>query len=135
MEQDVELISNVLVLDGNEEAYGVLKVFCQENQLVGFRASTESVGEVLKSNIYFGAILISEEAISSNSDSLALSYLIHLSRPDLPIFLRRYDSSDLEGISEKYRQVFTGAYCLSNLESLKNLKVEIWSFSKEKILI
>jgi len=121
MEQAVELISNVLVLDGNEEAYGVLKVFCQENRLVGFRASTESVDEVLKSNIYFGAIFISEEAISSNIDSLALSYLIHLSRPDLPIFLRRYDSSDLEGVSEKYRQIFTGVYCLSNLESLKKL--------------
>jgi len=121
VDQTVELISNVLVLDGNEDAYGVLKVFCQENQLVGFRASTESVNEVLESNIYFGAVLISEEAISSSIDSLELSYQIHLSRPDLPIFLRRYDSSNLEGISEKYQKIFTGAYCLSNLESLKNL--------------
>jgi hypothetical protein len=120
-ESPVELISNVLVLDGNEAAYGVLKVFCKENQLVGFRASTESVNEVLKSNIYFGAVLISEEAISSDIDSFALSNQIHLSRPDLPIFLRRYDSSDLEGVSEKYQNVFTGAYCLSNLESLKQL--------------
>ena len=45
--QAMELISNVLVLDGNEEAFGVLKVFCQENHLVGFRASTESVNELL----------------------------------------------------------------------------------------
>jgi hypothetical protein len=117
----MELISNVLVLDGNEEAFGVLKVFCQENHLVGFRASTESVNDVLKSNIYFGAILISEESISNNIDSLALSYQIHISRPDLPIFLRRYDSSNLEGIPEKYQDMFTGAYCLSYLELLKNL--------------
>jgi len=121
MDQSLELISNVLVLDGNEEAYGVLKVFCQENQLVGFRASTDSVNEVLRSNIYFGAILISEEAISSSIDSFELSYQIHISRPDLPIFLRRYDCSDLGGISEKYQEIFTGAYCLSNLESLKAL--------------
>jgi len=115
------LISNVLVLDGNEEAYGVLKVFCQENQLVGFRASTDSVSEVLKSNIYFGAILISEEEISTGIDSFELSYQIHVSRPDLPVFLRRYDSSDLEGIPDKYQAMFTGVYCLSNLESLKTL--------------
>ena len=119
MDQSLELISNVLVLDGNEEAYGVLKVFCQENQLVGFRASTDSVNEVLRSNIYFGAILISEEAISSSIDSFELSYQIHISRPDLPIFLRRYDSSDLDGIPKKYQEIFTGAYCLSNLELLK----------------
>jgi hypothetical protein len=122
MDQETELISNVLVLDGNEDAYGVLKVFCQENQLVGLRASSESVHDVMASNIYFGAILISEEPpISEDLNSFDLAYQIYLQRPDLPIFLRRYDSSDLEDIPAKYQKIFTGAYCLSNLERLKNL--------------
>ena len=116
-----ELVSNVLVLDGSEEAYGVLKVFCQENHLVGFRASTDSVKDVLASNIYFGAILISEEAISDTINSIELSDQIHRRRPDLPIFLRRYDANNLDGIPEQYKTIFTGAYCLSNLDSLKTL--------------
>lgn len=115
----LELVSNVLVLDGNEDAYGVLKVFCQENHLVGFRASADSVNSVLKSNINFGAILISEEAVSNHIDSIELSYQIHLHRPDLPIFLRRYNSDNLIGIPDKYQAIFAGAYCLSKLESLK----------------
>ncbi|MFT7373463.1 MAG: hypothetical protein ACI9T9_002163 [Oleiphilaceae bacterium] len=121
IDQPLKLVSNVLVLDGSEEAYGVLKVFFQQNHLVGFRASPESVNEMLKSNMYFGAILISEESISSNIDSIELSHHIHINRPDLPIFLRRYDSNNLEGIPEKYQEMFAGAYCLSNLESLKTL--------------
>jgi len=124
MDQNMELMSNVLVLDGNEDAFGVLKVFCQENHLVGLRASSESVHEVMNSNIYFGAILISEEPVSNDTDSLELAYQIYLSRPDLPIFLRRYDSYNLDNIPEKYQNVFVGAYCLSNLESLKNLVQE-----------
>jgi hypothetical protein len=121
IDQPLKLVSNVLVLDGNEVAYNVLKVFFQENHLVGFRASPDSLNEVLKSNMYFGAILISEEVISSNIDSIELAHQIHINRPDLPIFLRRYNSDNLEGISEKYQAMFAGAYCLSNLESLKTL--------------
>jgi len=121
MDQEMELISKVLVLDGSEAAFGVLKIFCQENHLVGLRASIQSVHDVMQSNIDFGAILISEEPVSKGVDSLALSYKIHHERPDLPIFLRRYDANDLNDLPEKYQEIFSGAYCLSNLEALKNL--------------
>ncbi len=122
MNQELELVSKVLVLDGNETALGVLKVFCKENHLVGLRASSaRSAREVLKSNIDLGAILISEEAVSGGVYSLELSRQIHKDRPDLPIFLRRYNASNLDGIPEQYQGIFSGAYCLSNLEALKNM--------------
>ena len=121
-----ELVSKVLVLDGSETAFGILRIFCQENHLVGLRTKANDIGELLNSNIGLGAILISEEALCDGSDSLSISMEIHKARPFLPIFLRRYDSDTLEGIPEEYKDVFTGAYCLSNLEPLKNLVQVPW---------
>lgn len=116
-----ELVSKVLVLDGSETAFGILRIFCHENHLIGLRTKAPDIAEIFNSNIGLGAILISEEALCDGADSLSLSKEIHQARPNLPIFLRRYDSDTLEGIPEEFQDVFTGAYCLSNLEPLKNL--------------
>ncbi len=121
MDNDAQLISKVLVIDGNEAALGPLKVFCLEINLVGLRASPNTLDQVLAHNIDLGAVLISEEPVAKGIDSLEVAAHIHQRRPDLPIFLRRYDRSDLEGIDHQYASLFAGAYCLSNLEALKKV--------------
>lgn len=121
MENDAQLISKVLVIDGNETALGPLKVFCLETKLVGLRATASNLDQVLKHNIDLGAVLVSEEPVAKGIDSLELASHIHQKRPDLPIFLRRYDQSDLDGLDDRYSAVFSGAYCLSNLEAFKHI--------------
>lgn len=121
MEQNQTLVSKVLVLEGEPMVGGVLKVFFLENHLIGLRATASNIFDILESNIDLGAILISEDPIADGVNSLALSKKIHHSRPDLPIFLRRFEKETLDDIPYEYRDIFTGAFCVSQLQALKNL--------------
>lgn len=121
MSENKELVSKVLVLDGNEIAHNVLKVYFNKINLVGLRANAKNVEDVLKSQIEFGAVLISEDPVSPGVNTFDLAYTIHKARPDLPILLRRQRTDSLDGIPEKFHKTFTGVYTLSKLEILEKI--------------
>ena len=118
----MEIVSKVVVVENSKAALGVLRVFCQENNLIGMRASHTTIMDILGTNIDLGAILIAEDNGIDDSEisGVELGYRIHRSRPELPIFLRRYDSDNLDDLPQKHREAITGAYHLANTEKLKD---------------
>jgi hypothetical protein len=120
--------SQVLVVDHDETALRELRDFCSVNHLVGFRVQPDTVLEVLRSNIHLGAIFLSDGAGAGGMDAMQLGAALHKLRAELPIFLRRERSGSLDDLPDKAREVFTGAYQLSNVGKLKEL-VDSYVFS------
>ena len=115
----MDIVSKVVVVESNKAALGVLRVFCQENNLIGMRASHSTIMDILGTNIDLGAIIISEDEETDGESGLELAYKIHQIRPELPIFLRRYDEETINDLPEKYQESVTGAFRFSNTEVLK----------------
>ena len=89
MEEAANLVSKVLVLDGNDACRDQIKDFCDQVNLVGLKAQAENVMAVLKSNVDLGGIFVSEVFDGQADGGLVLGRKIHEVRPELPIFLRR----------------------------------------------
>lgn len=121
MRDDMELVSKVLVLDSNESYFDRIKIFCDNNNLVGVRALEENVLAVLKSNVDLGAILLSEDYGGKVHGGVTLARQINRARPELPIFLRREQLSNLDDLPEKDRKVFCHAYTIENIADLRKV--------------
>jgi len=121
MSDDTQLVSKVLVLDGNESYFDRIKIFCDNNNLVGVRALEANVLAVLKSNVDLGAILLSEDYGGKAHGGVALARQINRARPELPIFLRREQAANLDGLSEKDRKIFCVAYTIDSIADLRKV--------------
>lgn len=117
------VMSKVLVLDDVSEHFERLKQFCDECGLVGIKpnqGSKESVMTILKSNVDLGGILLHENYGGAAGQGIELAKLIHTSRPELPIFLRRETVASLDGIAAADAGVFCAAFTVGDLEPLKS---------------
>ncbi|MDO9237953.1 MAG: chemotaxis protein CheX [Aquabacterium sp.] len=118
MDDQAELVSKVLVLDEDAECAARIKVFCDTNSLVGLRSQSGNVMSVLKSNVDLGAIFLSEGYGSQDTQGLSFARQIHEIRPELPIFLRRQASDNLDDLHELERGLFSEAYTIDNIDKL-----------------
>jgi hypothetical protein len=119
VDEAAHLGSKVLVLESNDAYFDRIKIFCDNNNLFGVTAQADGVINVLKANIDFGAILLSENFSGSANGGIELARKIHRTRPELPIFLRRETSSTLDGLPEKDRKNFAVAYTIDTIDDLK----------------
>jgi len=131
-DSSTQIVSKVLVHESNEKALEFLKDVCTEHNLVGLKVSTgnNSIGikdasneidDVLNSNVDLGAIFLSEEPDPNGFTGIDLCIKINLTRPELPIFLRRTESSEMDDLDPDVQRAITGVYTLDNKEQLNEL--------------
>jgi hypothetical protein len=128
MTTNSNVVSQVLVLEQNPEALQALKLFCSENRLVGLKANTSNLLDVLGSNIHLGGIFISDEVNDGRKSAIDLAAEIHKLRSELPVFLRRSTATSLDDLPASAQALFAGAYQLTNMEKLKQM-VDSYIFS------
>lgn len=121
MNDTAQLISKVLVLDGDAASHDRIKDFCDEHHLMPLKAYADNVMAVLKSNVDLGAIFISERFNDQADGGILLARNIHATRPELPIFLRRGDAAptDLSDLSETDRECFRAGYSTARIDLLR----------------
>lgn len=119
MDMQVRLVSKVLVLDNDQGCYDKLKVFCDENNLVGLKVTDGRVMTVLRSNVDLGGIFLSASYLGGVQASVAMAREIHDVRPELPIFLRCDSAELMSRLAETDRNLFNATYVIDDLESLK----------------
>ncbi|MEY4561694.1 MAG: hypothetical protein RLZZ618_971 [Pseudomonadota bacterium] len=112
------LVSKVLVLDSDDAERDNIKAFCDANGLVAVKAQADNALAVLRSNVDLGAILLSE--CYSECGGLAAGRAIHRVRPELPIFLRRTSTPNLDDFSEADQRVFRAAYTSNTMHLLRD---------------
>lgn len=116
------VVSKVLVLDDGMAHFESLKFFCEEYGLVGIKpqhGGREAVMAILKSNVDLGGILLYENFGGEAGKGIELAREIHVSRPELPIFLRRDSVASVAGLNEKDAAMFRCAYMLDDLQILR----------------
>jgi hypothetical protein len=121
MKQDTNVVSKVLVYDPDPSALDTLKDFCNQNGLVGLRAFGDIMSDVVRSNIELGAICLSEEKDENGRSGVELAVELHKQRSEIPIFLRRKDTCQLDDLTDKQKKVFAGAYQIADMSRLKDL--------------
>lgn len=129
MSEQSKIVSKVLVLDGNTDCLDRIKLFCDSNGLVGLKVQPDSVMAVLRSNLDLGAILLSETFADGAQSGTALARKIHAVRPELPIFLRREVSDNVDDIPERDRLLFSAAYTIGSISKLEPV-IEEFIFSR-----
>lgn len=117
MVEKADLNSKVLVIDSNKEIFPVTRLFCEETHLIGLRANKSNVMAILRSHVDLGAILLAESYNDDPRGGIALARQIHQVRPELPIFLRREHSDDLDDLGPDAR-LFCAAYTIGSMHRL-----------------
>jgi len=120
------IVSKVLVHESCAEALACLKVFCQEQHLVGLKDTKKSIMDIFHGHTDLGAGFLYEGSDIDGVSGLEVGARIRKIRPELPLFLRR-DSLDTPLPSE-YESVFAGCYTIRDMDKLKSL-VEHHQFS------
>ncbi len=128
MSDQPNVYSKVLVHEHDEKALEAIKAFCDENNLIGMRDLSQDILEVLKGNIDLGAIFMAVDPGGDITKTLETAQRINQYRHEIPIFLRLVEGVDLDTESKEFKQLFAGAYNLSDLENLKEL-VDSYVFS------
>jgi hypothetical protein len=121
MNDTAQLISKVLVLEGDSACHDRIKSFCDANHLLPLKAYADNVMAVLKSNVDLGAIFLSERFNDQNDGGILLGRNIHAARPELPIFLRRNGGApaDLADLPEDDRACFQAGYSADAMHELQ----------------
>src|SRR6201989_1211787 len=109
-----ELFSKVVVLDKNPECYGVIKAFCERNNLLGLKVQEERMLSVLKSYVDLGAIMLSESCAGIEPGGSGLARALTPMRPELPIFLRRKREETANSIDPADLKLFNAVYCIDD---------------------
>jgi hypothetical protein len=137
VQSDTEkLVSKILVCDDDENVLNILKEFCIDHNLIGYKVQPDSIMDVLQSNIDLGGILISEDVIKQSKNGIELLADIHRKRGELPVFLRCNNNEQLDDYAEDIRQIFAGAYKIDRVSKLKELidKYLFGNFYPEKLV-
>jgi hypothetical protein len=93
MNDAARLVAKVLVLERHPAALERLRVFCDDNALVGLKVQGDSALAVLRSNVDLGGIFLADDYEAAEGSGLDLARAIHAIRPELPIFLRVREAS------------------------------------------
>lgn len=112
--------SKVIVVEHDKDKLGALKEFIESNNLDGYQASKHTVAGTLKRNVDLGAIFLPYTG-SSKAEDMDLAVAIHLSRPELPIFLRVDSYATSDDMPPKLSSAVTGVYVHGEFERLKEL--------------
>ncbi len=116
-----KLISKVLILDECADASLAIKLFCEDNNLIGLKVQKNRLMDILKSNIDLGAILYAEDYGDTPEENADIALRIHAIRPELPIILRRTHTPSLDGVDEAIKRVFCAAYTTENMAGFKRV--------------
>lgn len=118
-----QVVSKVLVLDGDMDRHSPLRAFFDTNHLVALKAQPDNVMGILKSNVDLGAILLHEH-YGGRGQGLAIAREIHHTRPELPIFLRRDARADLSDLGERDAKLFSTAFSIERIDRLREATSE-----------
>ena len=126
--EDRKIRSKVVVVEHDKDKLGALKQFIESCNLDGYQASMTTVSSVLKHNVDLGAIFLPYTAGHESSD-MELALAIHMSRSELPIFLRVDSHDAADELPVKLRNAATGVYVHQEHERLKEL-VDTYLFNR-----
>ena len=136
MTDNIKLVSKVLVLEGDRACFDSIKLFCDDNNLVGLTVQADNVMSVLRSNVDLGGIFLSENYDGRAQGGLQMAHRIHAIRPELPIFLRRESVSNLDDIAASDRKSLSAAYTIATIDLLQGPVGEyIFSLSYPNVLV
>lgn len=114
--------SKVLIIEDSEECRIAIKLFCDQNDLLGLVSREEDLLTVLKSYVDLGAVFISKTIQHQNKSGLDLVAEIHYIRPELPIFFR----CSTENV-KTYQNIFLnkGICCAYQVDEIEELKGQL----------
>ncbi len=121
MDEIAPTVSKVLVQDNTPEHLDRIKIFCNNNNLIGVRINDGNIMDVLGSKVDLGAIFLSENTTYSKLNGAELGYEIHKIRPELPIILRRDDGNIIDNMDEQQKSVFCAIYDIDEIDILKSV--------------
>ncbi|WP_196139308.1 chemotaxis protein CheX [Aliikangiella sp. G2MR2-5] len=120
MTTESDIKSKVIILDDNTLAEEAISNFCEVNSVIGLKAKTASLFDILDGNTDLGGIIMSSTVASNEMQGEELVKAIHYKRPELPIFYRCEKSSLEESpLSETFKRLIAGEFCMENLDKLK----------------
>lgn len=120
--------SKVVVVEHDKEKLTALKQFIESSNLDGYQASPHTVSSVLKRNVDLGAIFLPYASGHENGD-MELALAIHMSRSELPIFLRVESAAAANNLPPKLNNAVTGVYVHADFQRLKEL-VDTYLFNR-----
>ena len=126
--EDRKIRSKVVVVEHDKDKLGALKQFIESCNLDGYQASRNTVSSVLKRNVDLGAIFL-PYSVGHESGDMELALAIHMSRAELPIFLRVESHAAADNIPVELSNAVTGIYVHSEFERLKEL-VDTFLFNR-----
>ena len=133
---DSELFSKVLVLDQNPECYGVIKAFCEKNNLLGLKVQQEHMLSVLRSYVDLGGIMLSESCAGLEPGGSGLARAVHEMRPELPIFLRQKREEMTADINPSDLNIFNAIYRIDQIYTLRDaVQASIFSLNYPNALV
>jgi len=128
-DEEYQVMSKVLVVEQDVDALEYLKRFCHENNLIGMRVNDNRLISLLESSVDLGAIFLSENYVTDDKTGIEFGKILHRTRPELPIFLRRKHDGHAIELSEEVQQLFSGTYELGEDDKIKKL-VDSFLFQK-----
>ena len=121
MNEIAPTVSKVLVQEDNLEHADRIKVFCNNNNLIGVKSTKNDIMDLLASKVDLGAIFLSEEISDYGISGVDLGYEINKIRPELPIFLRKESGVLIENMDDIQRASFCAIYDINEIDSLKSV--------------
>ena len=121
MSDETQLVSKVLVLDNSPEGFSRIKQFCNQNRLIGVKANSDNIMAILSAYVDLGAILLSENYRDSLVETLELAQKIRISRPELPIILRKTSTFNFNELPEKQQKLFCAIYTIDDMSPLRKV--------------
>jgi Chemotaxis phosphatase CheX len=135
MSNDANLVSKVLILDSAVEHFDVIKQFCDQNGLIGLKAHSNNLLKTLNSYVDLGGILMAEDYAGSLEKTIELAKQIRVTRPELPIILRRASTCS-EELPAHLSNYFSATYAIDDLSPLRKfIDQYIFSFVYPNALI
>ena len=128
MSGEETLVSKVLVLDSDRACIDAIKSFCDDYHLVGVRARPETAFSVLSSNVDLGAVFLSENYNDSPTGGHDMATLIHNVRPELPVFLRKDEATEIKDMIQYERNTIAVTYSIGDIGGL-SLYLDRYIFS------
>jgi len=111
--------SKILVLDNSPTHAGLIKTFCDQNNLFALKVRKDAIKSVLRTNIDLGGILYSDSYGETPEETAQIAIDIHAARPELPIIIRREQHPTLAGLPESTERVFCAAYSCGDMSALR----------------
>jgi len=128
-DEQYQVMSKVLVVEQDADALDYLKKFFHKNNLIGMRVNDDRLISLLESNVDLGAIFLSENYVTDDKTGIEFAKMLHRTRPELSIFLRREYGGHVVELSDDVQRLFSGTYELGEDDRLKNL-VDTFLFQK-----